>query len=175
MRRRAIARSALLLVWFVMSFAMPTAHAETNTLAKAGSWAAFGGTTVSGVPVCGISRDVGGKYFGLKQYSNSDTFTIQVGAKDWKIADKLKINVIMRFDTSSPWNGVGTGMHFNDGDPGLEFDVKRNQIDRFAAEFHNSGQMQIQFQNRDMMDWVLDLAGTKSVSDAFQRCIRNLK
>jgi hypothetical protein len=171
MRIRVAARAAILAVCLAASMA----HAETYTLAQAGNWTAFGGTTHSGRPVCGVSQEAGSRYFGLKLYSGDATFTIQVGSKEWKIADKLNIKVTMRFDANSPWNAVGTGMHFSDGDAGLEFGVNKSEIDRFMAEFRNSNQLRLQFQNAGMADWALSLVGSNAVNTAFQTCIRNLK
>ena len=58
-----------------------SAGAETATLAKSGIWEAFGGKTESGLPVCGISAEPRGRYFGIKLFSGNDTFTIQLGTR----------------------------------------------------------------------------------------------
>src|SRR5262249_39268251 len=91
--------------------AAATAYADTKTLAEAGTWEAFGGTTTQGRPVCGVSQEVGGRYFGLKLYSGGETFTIQLGTKEWKLDDKAKIKVVLRFDAHNPWNATGTAFH----------------------------------------------------------------
>ena len=144
-------------------------------MVRAGSWEAFGGTTTTGVAVCGVSRSVDNSYFGLKLYSGDDSFTIQVAAKAWKIDDKAKINVILTFDAQSSWNGPSTGMHFSDGDAGLEFTVKKSQIDLFMTEFRSSNQLRIRFENTGIADWVLSLTGSNAVSEAFLKCNRSLK
>ncbi len=163
------------IVALTVGLTLSAAHAETSTLVRAGSWEAFGGTTNTGRPVCGVSRDVESKYFGLKLYSGDATFTIQVGAKDWKITDGAKFNVVLTFDTRSPWNGPSTGMHFSDGDAGLEFTIKKDQIDLFMTEFRGSNQLRVQFQNATLADWTLGLSGSNAVSEAFLKCNRGLK
>ncbi|MFI5000940.1 MAG: hypothetical protein ACHQK9_13755 [Reyranellales bacterium] len=171
MRTPIIAGAAAL----ALSLLVAMAHAETVTLSRAGSWEAFGGTTHSGLPVCGVSTSGNGKYFGLKQYSGQPTFTIQVGSTDWKIADRQKATVIMRLDANTPWTAAAVGMHFSDGDPGLEYSVDKAEIDRFLVEFRNSSRLQLQFPNTGLADLAASLAGTSALTGALQDCIRKLK
>ena len=151
------------------------ARAETKTLASAGTWEAFGGTTTKGRPVCGVSQEVGGRYFGLKLFSGGNTFTIQLGTKEWKLADKAKIKVVLRFDANKPWNATGTAFHFDDGDSGLQFDVNKSEVTQFMSEFRASAALRLEFVNSNLADWSLSLAGTGGVSDAFLNCNRGLK
>src|SRR5471032_2154087 len=93
--KRAFWAAAVLAVLF--GAASPAA-AEVQTLAKAQSWEAFGGTTDAGRGVCGISASPGGRYFGLKFYAGNDRFTIQMGEPDWKqLPLQLQVPVTMRF------------------------------------------------------------------------------
>jgi hypothetical protein len=148
--------------------------AAVQTLQRAGAWEAFGGTSNNGTPVCGMSSSGTGKYFGIKFFAGAQTLTIQLGSSEWRIKNGAKQRVIMRFDTESPWNATATGMHFNDGDAGLEFDINRNQLDQFMREYRNSGQIVVSFPDSDVTSWQGSLAGTDRVSDAFVRCIRAL-
>src|SRR5690242_13991423 len=86
--------------------AVSLANAETSTLARAQEWVAFGGTTNSNRPVCGISQTVDDRYFGLKYFSGLQTFTIQMGGKEWELKNGKKQKVTMRFDQKSPWNAT---------------------------------------------------------------------
>ena len=155
--------------------AAATAYADTKTLAEAGTWEAFGGTTTQGRPVCGISQEVGGRYFGLKLYSGGETFTIQLGTKEWKLDDKAKIKVVLRFDAHNPWNATGTAFHFEDGDSGLQFNVSKSEVTQFMSEFRASAKLRLEFVGSNLADWSLSLAGTSAVSDAFLTCNRGLK
>ena len=149
-------------------------HAETSTLARAGSWEAFGGTTDNGTPVCGISSSPEKRYFGLKQFGNQDTFTIQIGDKSWSIKDKSKYAVSMRLDRNKLWTANASGMHFNDGDPGLEFDIRRSELRKFNKEFQSSEKMKLMFAN-GMETWNLDLSIARKVSAEFAACIDKIK
>jgi hypothetical protein len=123
------------------------AQAKVQVITKTGAWQVFGGTTDTGRPVCGISSTLPGSYFGLKYFSNDPTFTIQLGSSKWKIENGAKQKVVMRFDRRSPWSAVGTGMHFGDGDAGIEFNINRKQLPLFIREFRLSTQLRVEFPN----------------------------
>jgi hypothetical protein len=158
-----------------LSLAATSASAETKSLARAGSWEAFGGTTVAGRSVCGISAEPAGRYFGLKLYSSNTTFTIQMGTSQWKIDNGTKVPLSLRFDGNPVWSATGTGFHFDDGDAGIQFDVQRAEIENFAREFRDSSKLLIQFQDNRFPQWIMGLEGTLAVNAAFQSCIRRLQ
>lgn len=151
------------------------ASADTKTLARAGSWEAFGGTTTNGRGVCGVSAEPAGRYFGLKLFAGGNTFTIQMGTKEWKLDDDSKLPLTLRFDSNSPWEATGTVFHYEDGDAGLQFSVKREEIDIFAREFRDSSTLLIQFKGNRVPQWVLCLEGTMAVNSAFLNCMKSLK
>jgi hypothetical protein len=151
-----------------------TALADTQVLARVGPWEAFGGTADNGRPLCGVSSSGGGKYFGVKYFSGDDTLTIQLGNSNWSLKNNIKVRVQLQFDNASPWNGNATGMHFSDGDAGLEFNINRNQLSQFMEEFRDANGITVSFPNDNVSDWHGSLAGTDDVSSTFARCIRNL-
>ena len=153
------------------------AYAETSIIARAGDWKAFGGTTTGTPPtgVCGVSHDIDARYFGLKLFAGEATFTIQMGTKHWTVAEKQRVRVTMRIDGSPLWSATGTTFRFADGDMGIEFDINKNEVAKFMAEFRAGNQIRIQFHNPGMPEWILSLKGTSALSDAFMGCTRNLK
>jgi len=175
MKKLFVAGVGALATCLLASLLASPGHAETKDLARAGSWAAFGGTTTGkGQGVCGISAEPGGRYFGLKLFAGDDTFTIQMGTKAWKLTDGGKVELTMQFDAHPMWRARGTAFHFIDGDAGLEVSVNRNELDRYQLEFRSSSQLQIKFKGV-LPDWRLGLEGTNTVNAAFQTCVRNLK
>lgn len=170
MTRTAIAGAALALL-----FAASGAQADTHTLAKSGGWKAFGGTTNKGRPVCGVSHETDDSYFGLKFFSGDDTFTIQISNKDWRVKDGNKYRLVMRLDDHPDWNATSTGMHFNDGDPGLEYDIRKQELKNFVREFNTSRRLRLRFRDGDMDNWTLDLNGVDEVKAEFDACQRKLK
>jgi len=160
---------AILVAGFTMA-----ARAETSLITRSGAWQAFGGTTSSGRPVCGVSQSVGERYFGLKYFSGDSTFTIQLGARSLRIENGARQKLQMILDGNRPWNATGAGMHFNDGDGGLEFTISRNELDQFAVEFRNSSSLRVQFSGPDAAEWSLSLAGSNAVTVAFLQCIEGL-
>jgi hypothetical protein len=151
------------------------ASAETNLITRAGAWQAFGGTTASGRPLCGVSQTVGERYFGLKYYARDSTFTVQLGSKAWRLDNGASQQLQMVLDGNHPWTATGTAMHFNDGDAGLEFTINRAELDKFAAEFRSSTQLRVQFTNWDTAEWSLSLAGSNAITDSFLQCIVGLR
>jgi hypothetical protein len=152
-----------------------SASAETKALARAGSWEAFGGTTTQGRGVCGISAEVAKRYFGVKLFAGNDTFTIQLGTPAWTVTKGEKVGVTMRLDSNPVWRATGTGFHFEDGDGGLQYAVKRAELDTFAREFRNSSTLRLQFENNRFPEWIMGLEGTMAVNAAFQTCTRGLQ
>lgn len=148
--------------------------AETRTLLRSGIWEAFGGTTSKGNPICGMSAEVNTRYFGIKRIAGDDIITIQLGTSQWKLDRGEKKQVRLIFDSNAPWNAPGTGMHFDDGDPGLEFNVSQAEVANFMREFRMSGQLVVQFPDANFPDWKLSLSGSSAVSDAFQQCAGRL-
>jgi len=152
-----------------------TALADTEVLARAGAWEAFGGTSANGHPLCGVSTSGSGRYFGIKYFRGDDTLTIQLGDEKWSLKNNIRVRVQLQFDHASPWRGNATGMHFSDGDAGLEFNINRNQLDQFVGEFRDANRMIVSFLDEDVSDWQGSLEGTDAVSNMFARCIRNLE
>jgi hypothetical protein len=152
-----------------------TALADTEVLARAGAWEAFGGTSNNGHALCGVSTSGSGKYFGIKYFRGDDTLTIQLGNDKWTLKDNIKVRVQLQFDHAVPWRGNATGMHFSDGDAGLEFNINRNQLDQFIGEFRDANGVTVSFLGEDVSDWYGSLEGTDAVSNMFARCIRNLE
>ena len=149
--------------------------ADTNTLARAGSWEAFGGTTTNGRGVCGISAEISKRYFGLKYFAGNPTFTIQIGTPEWTVTKGEKIGVTMLLDNNPPWHANGTAFVFEDGDAGLQFTVKRDELDNFTREFRSSSLLKVRFEDGRFRDWTMGLEGTLVVNGAFQNCVKGLK
>ena len=154
--------------------AASSVSAETRTLLRSGTWETFGGTTSKGNPICGMSAEVNTRYFGIKRIAGDEIVTIQLGTPQWKLERGEKKQVRLIFDSNSPWNAPGTGMHFDDGDPGLEFTINQGEVANFMREFRMSGQLVVQFPDANFADWKLSLSGSSAVSDAFQQCAGRL-
>ena len=165
--------------WAILAVALglsvADAAAETKSLARAGSWEAFGGTTTQGRGVCGISAEVTKRYFGVKLFAGNDTFTIQLGTGAWTVTDGEKIDITMRLDNNPIWRATATAFHFEDGDAGLQYTINRAELDTFAREFRNSSTLRLQFGAGRFPEWVMGLEGTMAVNGAFQTCVRGLK
>ena len=148
------------------------AIADTRTLATAGAWKAFGGTSNDGTPVCGVSASGKGLFFSLKIFKGDDEMTAQLGSSEWKIKDGGKQKLTMRFDNEKPWNATATGFHFKDGDAGLEFSVPLKNLELFITEFARSQKLRINFDGSNVDSWSADLTGTAAITSAFAACAK---
>jgi hypothetical protein len=151
------------------------AHAEVKVTASAGGWEAFGGATTNGTAVCGISKDLKEKYFSVKLFSGRDTFTVQLSDKDWNLEKGIKYDVTMRFDQNKVWRATGVGFAFNDGDPGMEYTIRRQELGEFTREFGDSSGLVLHLAKPGFQDWTIDLTGVKDVKTAFETCNKDLK
>jgi hypothetical protein len=171
------ARPIALALSLILSILMNPAAGEaaTQVFSRAGAWEAFGGTSNNGRPVCGISSRGTGKYFGLKYFGGDVSFTIQLGSSSWRVQTGSRQPVVLRFDRASPWNGLATGIHFGDGEAGLEFSIRRGQLDQFMREFRGASELIIEFPRSNANGWRAALRGTDVISDSLVRCIRALR
>ena len=80
----------------------------------------------------------------------------------------------MHYDGHPPWHATGTVMHFSDGDAGIEFRIKREELERFQEEFRNGRLLQVGFTN-GLADWQLSLEVAGDLDGPFQACIKNLQ
>ena len=152
-----------------------SANAEVQTFAREGSWQAYGGTSDNGRALCGVSSSGTGKYFGLKYFNGDNTLTIQLGSNEWRVKDGAKQRVRMQIDNNSQWDAVGTAFHFGDGDAGLEFEIRSNQLETFMTEFRGGNTLFIRFPETDVSDWRASLDGSDTISDSFVRCVKALR
>jgi hypothetical protein len=148
--------------------------ADTDVLAKSGAWQAFGGTTNSGKKVCGMSSSGGGKYYSVKYFAGDDTLTIQLGNKEWTVKDKAKVKVEMKFDKESPWKATAIGMHFGDGDAGLEFDISNKQLETFMTEFSTADKLTVNFPGAEVSSWLGSMDGASVVFQKFAQCMKKM-
>jgi hypothetical protein len=160
-----------------MMFASP-ALAEVSVLMRVGAWEVWGGTTTkSGTPVCTVGQDIKGRFVGLKIYAGKPLLTLQLGSKEWTtvIVDHATTPMTLRFDAYPPWTGDAIGMHFpEDGAGGLELNFERDLMDEFISQFRKGNRLVVTFGNASMAEWVVNLAGTNAVADAFLACARKL-
>lgn len=159
----------------VLSIFCAGANARVFNIDQQGAWTAFAGTADNGQRLCGISTTGTGKYFGLKYYKGDETLTIQLGAKVWIIRDGGRQRVTLKIGDHSPWSATATGFHFADGDAGLQFGIRADQLAQFMSEFSGSNVIYVRFPNSDVSDWRGSLDGGRAISESLLRCIREMR
>jgi hypothetical protein len=160
-------------LWLCAVGSAAYAQCQTTTFAREGVWRAYGGPCNDGTKMCGIATQGQGKYFGIKFFSGDNYFTVQLGADSWRIRDGATQRVMLEIDNYGPWSATATGMHFSDGDAGLEFRVPGSSLDQFMSEFRQGRGMAVRFPGaRDVAGWTVRLEGSNNISSSFLSCIR---
>ena len=162
--------AAVVVCLLASCLAAPPVHAKTSLLKQSGNWEAFDGTTTDGRPVCGMSATVGDRYLGLKLFKGLTYLVMQLGTKEWKINKGEKIGMRMQFDARPMWSMTGSGMHFSDGDAGLEVHINVSQADKLMTELRGAKSLHIEYLSGNIANWQLELAGTNVVGQAFDGC-----
>jgi hypothetical protein len=108
-------------------------------------------------------------------FSGNDTFTVQLSNKDWNLVKGNKYDITMRFDQNRLWSAQGVGFVCGNGDPGIEYIVRRQELHEFIKDFGSSSGLVLHLPNSRVPDWTIDLTGVKAVNDEFENCNRNLK
>ena len=148
------------------------AKADVTALLKAGSWTAFGGTTDDGKPICTMSTNGKGLWFGVKYFKDDTELTVQMSHEDWKLKDGNKVKVTMKFDSESPWSANSTAFHMSDGDPALELSIDKANIGPWLKEFALSNSLVLRFpEEQTIDDWRLDLQGASKVFLKMSDCM----
>jgi len=149
------------------------ASCKIVTFAQEGVWHAYGGPCENGPPMCGVATSGTGKFFGLKYFRGDQTVTIQLGAGDWKIKDGAKQAVTMEIDNYDVWSATATGFHFDDGDAGLEYQIRTDQLNEFIREFRGGDELILRFPGaNDVEAWNTSLRGSDRISTSFISCIQ---
>ena len=150
------------------------ATAQTRTLQRAGAWEAFGGTASKGIALCGMSSEANARYFSIKRAAGSDVLSVQLGMPQGRLTDGERWQVRLAFDSKAARSAVGVGMHFDDGDAGLEFAVPAAESDEFLRAFRSGTQITVYFPDANLPEWKVPLSGSSAVADAFQQCAKRL-
>lgn len=161
----------LWLLWIVVAavggLSQPAA-ADTRDLAREGPWTAFGGTSESGVPVCGIIESGrNGRSIAVKWFRGDDTLTFQIFKDSWHIRDGAKFRISMEMDDNGAWTAraTGSGNH-------LDFAIPLSKADLWEKEFRESDRIRIQFPDGGEDPWVGDLNGSDAIMDHMIRCMK---
>ena len=151
------------------------ARADTYTLGRFGEWEAFGGTSTTGQPVCGVSTGWSdGRYFAIKYWQGRDNFVVQMMSRDWRFAPGTQIPISLQFDALSPWTATVRTSQAS-ATPGMmaEFNVPFGRLENVLREFRLAYAGKLTFSGMDR-PWVLDLTGSNAASQTMDGCVQRL-
>jgi hypothetical protein len=150
-----------------------SALAQTTTLARAGAWEAFGGTSDGGRPVCGLAAEGNDRYFGFKAYAGEPAVRVQLVSPRWQIRPGAQQALSVSIDRHPAWDVTAVGTQFPGGTSGLEFFIDRRALGDFLQQFRQGQELRIAFMGSNAQPWTGSLAGSNLVAMAFLACVRD--
>lgn len=149
----------------ILCLAASVALAETAEFMRAGDWTAFGGTDKAGRSLCGLSTTADGKRFELRYVLGEETFSVEIGRDDWRIAGNAGHETLLRFDGHVPWTVTLT--------KGV-FTLPAPSLGRFIAEFRDSNTITALVRVDPPTAWAAGLTGSGAAGEVFLACSREL-
>ena len=166
-----IGRAVVLMLAFV---ALPgVALAQTQTLATAGAWRTYGGTSNNGTPVCGMStqdRD-SGRELHVKFFRGSQYLAVQMFKASWRIPNSARMQVVIQIDATPRMQAGAVPVQEANG-RGLQWNIGQATLRDFLVRFREGSRMTVSFPSGSEPSWVTYLSGTAEVLRAFSDCVR---
>jgi len=146
------------------------AQVTTRTIAQAGGWTAFAGSTNDGSRTCGIdaSHVPSGRHFLMQWIEPENVLHVRMVRTSWQIPDQTPITVALRIDGNPAWtaSAVGAGVEVRWRIAGS------NVLNTFEREFRRGVNMVIAFQTGNESPWSFSLIGTNAIMNAFVSCLQ---
>lgn len=169
--KRLLTGFARLFASVIVTALASAAHADTQDLARAGSWDTFGGTDSAGNEVCGMSTGWDdGRSFLVKRYEDEDHVTIQALNPKWSI-DGETVPISMTLGDNRSW--TATALVRQQGPAGIQFTIPALRIIDFINQFVSSDSMVLVMGDNNV-SWHINLSGTEVVIKAFSLCINEM-
>jgi hypothetical protein len=168
---RSVAGHALVLAALVISWASP-AFAQTRTIAQAGGWTAFGGTTTQGTPTCGLDAQDANRtrHFIIQFYQGNRHLDVRLLRPHWAIPANTNVPVRIVIDGNAPWSATASGANRE-----VKWTIPTGEVmARFEAAFRRGNSMRVEFMTGTEPPWTFNLAGTNAIMVAFVACLRAL-
>lgn len=150
-----------------------TAGADTTVIARHGAWQTFGGTSVAGEPVCGISTITQDeRVVAIKHFAGTNYFAIQLSKPSWRLPKGTSGAVHMQIDRVEPWTTRGASGEGNN----LQFNVvaEGNNVEMLLNELTFGATLRFSFPGGTEPDWHLSLSGSSKSIVALVGCMQRL-
>ncbi|WPB85401.1 hypothetical protein [Sediminicoccus rosea] len=166
-----MASQAWIVAALIISLASP-ASAQTRTIAQAGGWTAFGGTTERGTPTCGLDAQDANRtrHFLIQFYQGNRHLDVRLIRPHWAIPANTDIPVRIVIDGNAPWSATASGTNRE-----VKWTIPTGPVmARFEAAFRRGNAMRVEFMTGTEPPWTFNLAGTNAIMEAFVTCLRAL-
>jgi hypothetical protein len=138
---------------------------------RAHGWDAFRGQDEDGKSVCGIgTTNSADRYsFSLHFQIGGETVTFRAKKTTWNIPSATLLPLVVQIGTETPWNmqGVGSGQ-------AVEWWLDDKTGQTFDQQFRHAKSMTVTFPSGSEPPWTFALRGSKAISNAFGRCVKEL-
>jgi hypothetical protein len=148
-----------------------SADADMTVYYRARGWDAFSGQDEDGKPVCGIgtTKQAEKRNFSLRFQIGSETVTFRAKKSTWNIPAGTQLALVVQIGLEAPWDiqGVGNGQ-------AVEWSADDKTIQTFDVQFRHAKSMTVTFPQGSEPPWTVALKGSKAISNAFGRCVKEL-
>lgn len=142
------------------------AVAQTTTIAEAGGWRAFAGTTERGTRTCGMDvRSTDERRFLFQAYEGNNWITARAVSMRWRIPEGTPVPVVIQIGRSI-WQVQATG-----GGMEAQWRIDRTTATEWEAAFRRGSLMLIIFTAGNEQPWRISLHGSNAITTAFSICL----
>ena len=149
----------------------PAANAQLQSYYHAGAWDAFSGRNNKGGAVCGVGNTnvAYNRRLSIRFEIGGSDSVFSASKPDWSIPDNTPIRVVMQVGLGTPWTQQATGHGHS-----IDWLIDRTAMQAFDQQFRGAPSMTLTFPDGNEPSWTISLAGSSAISDAFDRCVRDL-
>jgi len=158
-------------LWLGLLWAPAAGNAQIQTYYHAGAWDAFSGRNDKAGAVCGIgnTNPADNRRLSIRFDIGGTDSIFSASKPDWSIPDNTPIRVVMQVGLNTPWTRQATGHGHS-----IDWPMDRAAIESFDQQFRDAPSMTLTFPDGNEPPWTVSLAGSSAISDAFDRCVRDL-
>lgn len=159
---------ALILAAALAALSPATVGAQTRTIAEAGGWRAFSGTTDAGEPTCGMDvASTDDRRFLIQHYGTEPHLTVRAYRQSWRIPEATRIPVRAQIGAQA-WTATAIGAGRE-----VRWLIDRTTMDQWERAFRLGAQLTVTFQGGGTeAPWRISLTGSNAISNAFVACLR---
>jgi hypothetical protein len=140
--------------------------AQTRTIDTRGAWAAYGGLSDDGTPVCGLRALGNDRQLHLKYFRGETHLVVQAFRESWAVPDGVSVPVRMTIDGLFRLDAEATGRGTL-----VEWTIASHVLADFEPAFRAGFSMELVFPEGSETGWRANLRGSNATLRAFVSCM----